>query len=265
VTVLRVHNACASPWGEPLLQNINLVLEEGCILGVIGPNGAGKTSLLSALAADIPLTRGNIQLFNKPLAQWNPIQRARRVAVLPQLSLLNFPYTVEEVIMLGRSPHDTGARQDQIILAEVMQATDTTFLRDRLYTQLSGGEKQRVQLARVFAQVWHQPDDQARLLLLDEPTAALDLAHQQLLITALKNLAGRGCSIAVVVHDFNLLASFADQITALNGGRQIAYGTPGSVLTESVFADVFGVQVHISAHPESGRPLVIAAEARVPQ
>jgi len=258
MTVLQLHSVNAAPWGPALLQDISLQLSAGEILGIIGPNGAGKTSLLHLLTGDIVATGGELSLLGSKLSDWQGRSRAQVVAVLPQLSLLNFPYTVEEVVMLGRTPHSTGNREDRDILREVMQATDTEALRERIYTQLSGGEKQRVQLARVFAQIWRSPADQPRLLLLDEPTAALDLAHQQLIMETLKSLAKNACAIAMVAHDFNLLSAVADQITALCAGRQVATGSPKTVLTQSVFAKVFGVEVTITAHPETGRPLVVS-------
>ena len=160
--------------------------------------------------------------------------------------------------MLGRTPHSGGVRQDNIILQAVMAGTDTTFLQQRIYTQLSGGEKQRVQLARVFAQIWGEDKDQPRLLLLDEPTAALDLAHKQLILDTLRKLAGTGCAIVLVAHDFNLVGAVADQITALSDGQQVAQGSPESVLTPQVFSKIFGVEVSITEHPKTGRPLVIS-------
>lgn len=258
MNVLALQNVNAAPWGPALLHDINLQLDAGEILGIIGPNGAGKTSLLHLLTGDVVATGGELSLLGANMSDWQGRSKAQVVAVLPQLSLLNFPYTVQEVIMLGRTPHATGNRKDREILREVMSATDTGALCERIYTQLSGGEKQRVQLARVFAQIWRSEADQPRLLLLDEPTAALDLAHQQLIMETLKNLAKTACAIVMVAHDFNLVSAVADQITALCAGRQIATGSPQRVLSQSVFAEVFDVEVAITAHPETGRPLVIS-------
>jgi iron complex transport system ATP-binding protein len=258
MNVLRLNKVSTAPWGPALLHEISLELNAGEILGIIGPNGAGKTSLLQALSGDVTPSDGELRLMGTKLSQWKELARARIAAVLPQLSLLNFPYTVEEVIMLGRTPHSSGFREDRKILREVMTATDTTGLQDRIYTQLSGGEKQRVQLARVFAQIWQAADNAPRLLMLDEPTAALDLAHQQLILESLRQLAETGCAIAIVAHDFNLVAAIVDQVTALKDGHQIAQGTPADVFTREMFARVFGVEVIIADHPNSSRPLVIS-------
>ncbi|MFK8050130.1 MAG: heme ABC transporter ATP-binding protein [Halioglobus sp.] len=258
MNVLSLDQVTTAPWGTTLLQNIDLKLDEGEILGIIGPNGAGKTSLLYTLLGDILPTQGSIDLMGKPIDDWKPGARAEVVASLPQFSLLNFPYTVEEVIMLGRTPHGTGLKADRHIIKEVMKATDTARLETRIYTQLSGGEKQRVQIARVFAQIWREEDRKPRLLLLDEPTVALDLAHQQLILQSLKQLSDSGCSIVVVSHDFNLMTVIADKITALRDGVQLAHGLPASVLTESIFDRVFDAEVSITSHPVTKRPVVIS-------
>jgi iron complex transport system ATP-binding protein len=257
MNVIELHQAHAAPWGSPLLSDINLCLTPGSILGVIGPNGAGKSSLLQVLCGAVPLSSGTATLLGKPLARWPARARAQRLAMLPQQSLLSFPFTVQEVILLGRTPHQTGTQADQAIATDVMVATDTLSLQHRLYTQLSGGERQRVQLARVLAQIWHDDQHRGRLLLLDEPTSALDLQHQRLVLDVLKQLARQGCTIALVMHDFNLLGSIADQLLTLHRGQPVAQGTPREVLTKTMFHKVFNVDVTISHHPVSGQPLVV--------
>jgi iron complex transport system ATP-binding protein len=259
VTVLNLQQVSAAPWGKPLLRDIQMTLQSGDIYGVIGPNGAGKSSLLACISGDIPLTGGEIHLGPTPLQQWKPRERARCLAVLPQLSLLNFPYRVEEVVMLGRIPHESGARVDREIVAELLREMDLEHLRGRLYTQLSGGEKQRVQLARVFAQVWRPEGEQPRLLLLDEPTNALDLSHQQQLMQMLERLAGQGCAIVTVLHDLNLLSAVATRLCALRAGEQAAQGTVEEVMTAAVFKQVFEVDVHLATHPGDGRPVVLSS------
>lgn len=257
MALLSVTAACAAPWGEELLEDIEFELTTGCVLGIIGPNGAGKTTLLHLLAGGVSLSRGSVTLGGEPLSAWPRLDKARAVSVLPQNSTLNFPYRVEEVVLLGRTPHSSGVRTDRLVAEDAMQATDTLSLRTRLYTQLSGGEKQRVQLARVLAQIWRTEDSSTRLLLLDEPTNALDLAHQQMIIHTIRRLAEEGCAVVLVVHDFNLAASVADDIIVLDHGRQVSKGTPESVLTEAMFQQVFAVDALIGKHPNSGRPLVI--------
>lgn len=255
---LLLENVSAQPWGNTLLQDISLQLPAGEILGIIGPNGAGKSSLLQVITGDIPISAGHISILGKAATEWKLSPRAQTMAVLPQLSLLNFPYTVEEVIMLGRTPHSSGYTRDRDIVRQVMTATDTSRIKQRIYTQLSGGEKQRVQLARVMAQVWAEESSGDRLLLLDEPTTALDLAHQQLIMRTLGELADTGCGIVIVAHDFNLVAAIADQVCALDEGSQHSYGSPEAVLCPSVFREVFQVEVSVGAHPNTGKPSVFS-------
>lgn len=253
MNVLAINQLLAAPWGWPLLEGINLQLGEGEIVGIIGPNGAGKSSLLAAISGEFNIAQGEINLFDRALTGWCNTERAQIMAMLPQRSQLNFPYTVAEVILLGRIPHNTGVKQDQKILLEVMAATDTFELYDRIYLQLSGGEKQRVQLARVFAQIWPTAG-QPRLLLLDEPSSALDLAHQQLILRSLRALAQTGCSILLVSHDFNLISALSDRVCALAKGKIHSSGRPHQVMTKEVFKAVFNVDVAIGTHPISGRP-----------
>lgn len=262
MTVLDVRGVCASPWGEPLLEQISLQLEAGQVLGIIGPNGAGKSSLLHVLAGGCAITEGYLSLAGRPLQDWSASERARSVSLLMQHASLSFPYTVEQVILLGRTPHSTGRDADREILEQVLTATDTRHLCQRLYTRLSGGERQRVQLARVMAQIWLAQQNQPRVLLLDEPTSALDPAHQQLVIESLRLLAASGVIVIVVMHDINRIASISDQVLVLAQGRVAALGAPLTVFTEALFERVFEVEALITEHPQLGqggrdRPLVI--------
>lgn len=255
--MLRLEQLLAAPWGEPLLEDISLSVAVGEIHGIIGPNGAGKSSLLNCIAGDLPLQSGQILIADRPRAHWHRRQLACRMAVLPQQSSLNFPFQVEQVVAMGRIPHASGAIADREIAEFVMETLDISHLRQRLYTQLSGGEKQRVQLARILAQIHTSGPDIPCLLLLDEPTAALDLAHQQQVMELLRGLASRGVAIVLVVHDFNLLASVADRISVLAAGTLVAQGTPGEVLTEPLFREVFDAEVIVARHPRSGLPMVM--------
>jgi len=256
VSMLQLERACAAPWGAPLLQDLSFTLEAGQILGLAGPNGAGKSSLLKLIAGDISLTTGKLLLDGRARSDWPREQLARRLAYLPQLSLLNFPYTVEEVVHLGRMPHDTGHNRDSEILDQALAATDTIDLRHRLYTQLSGGERQRVQLARVFSQVWDA--NIGGLLMLDEPTTALDLSHQQLILDSVQSLAARGCAVVVAIHDLNLIAGLADTVAVINYGRIVACGKPADIFTEQLFREIFSIDVVIQQHPNRLQPLVIS-------
>ena len=164
---------------------------------------------------------------------------------------------MEEVIRLGRTPHATGAQQDHQIVERCLEASDTLALRRRLYTQLSGGEKQRVQLARVLAQIWRAEDAPGRLLLLDEPTSALDLAHQRLVLKQVRELAADGCGVFMILHDLNLAARYSDRCLLLAQGNQRALGSPQDVLTPNLLGEVFEAPVDVMPHPEDGLPVVL--------
>lgn len=257
MTTLELSQVSAAPWGDELLQDISVSLDAGTVLALAGPNGAGKSTLLQLMAGDIAPDSGELRLRGQHIHEWPAGKRAQCLAVLPQMSLLNFPYTVEEVVLLGRIPHDSGVQKDREVLEQVLQMTDTQGLRNRLYTQLSGGEKQRTQLARIFAQISGGDSLEGKLLLLDEPSSALDLAHQQQVLSAVRQLARRGCAVVLVIHDLNLAASIADLMLVLDRGRQAALGKPEDIFTRELFQQVFNVEVTVSHHPQRHFPMII--------
>ena len=243
--------------GFDLLRNISLEVEAGKVTAIVGPNGAGKSSLLKVLTGDMAPTSGQVQLNHCALAQWPLLHRAQILAVLPQHSLLDFPFTASEVVALGRIPHQTGVIKDTEIVAQALDLVDASYLQKRLYTQMSGGERQRVQLARVLAQIWQPSDHGEQFLILDEPTSAFDLSHQKLTLDIVRQLANRGVGVVMVVHDLNLAARCADNLVVFNGGVIAAQGQPEQVLTESLIKEVFDVEAIIGQHPQTNRPLVI--------
>ncbi len=241
----------------PLLADVQLEVRPGEITTVLGPNGAGKTSLLRVLVGELAPDTGTVTLNGRELRQWPATHKARTLAVLPQHSLLDFPFSAAEVVMLGRTPHDTGVAHDRDIVAQALKSVDGDYLASRLYTQLSGGEKQRVHLARVLAQIWEPAIEGDRFLVLDEPTSSFDLAHQQLTLEVVRSLAAKGVGILMVIHDLNLAARCADQMLLMQCGRIVLSGTPAAVLTPDNIARVFQVQATIGTHPVSATPLVI--------
>ncbi len=242
--------------GAQLVRDVSIAIEPGTVHVVMGPNGAGKTSLLRLLTGEWRPTSGGVSLDGVDLQHIPPAGRARQLAVLPQQSTLNFPFTALEVAMLGRIPHDTGARRDREIVSEALAAVDGTYLAGREYTHLSGGERQRVHLARVLAQIWEE-GGAARYLVLDEPTASFDLAHQQLTLEIVRRLAGRGVGVVMVLHDLNLAARCADRLLLLQCGGIAASGSAIEVLTRDNLRTVFQVEAHIDTHPVAGTPLVV--------
>jgi len=243
--------------GFDLLRNIDLTLESGKVNVLVGPNGAGKSSLLRVLTGEIKPSKGDVRINQQQLNDWSMQDRANFLAVLPQHSDLNFPFTAAEVVGLGRIPHKTGYAKDQAIIAEALALVDASYLQRRLYTQMSGGEKQRVQLARVLAQIWEPSDLGEQFLVLDEPTAAFDLSHQQLTLNIVKQFAARGAGVLMVLHDLNLAARCADNLVVINGGSIEASGAPDEVLTKELIYKVFDVQSVIAKHPVADTPLVI--------
>lgn len=253
--MLRVDALDCGRGGKRILQGVSFELKAGEVLAVLGTNGAGKSTLLASLTGELGLLGGSIVLAGRPLANWPAQERARIMAVLPQSSSLVFPFSVSEVVAMGRLPHATGLQQDQQIIEQAMSATDVMHLRERGYLSLSGGERQRVHLARVLAQIWDAGEQGC--LLLDEPTASLDLAHQQLILQQACKMAERGLAVVVVLHDLNLAARYADRLLLLHQGRVNALGTPWQVLSADRIAEVFGVAVRVEKHPLQDSPLII--------
>lgn len=247
--------------GAPLLDDVALNVAPGDVVAIIGPNGAGKSTLLRALAGDVQPADGTVRLLGRPLHAWPVQEQARRRAVLPQQSTLAFAFTAREVVLLGRVPHSGGAAgpRDVAIAEAALEAVDAGHLADRWYTTLSGGEQQRVHLARVLAQIWEPIDDQPRFLLLDEPTNNLDLAHQHHTLALARRWARQSVGVVVVLHDLNLAAQYADRLVLLYAGRVVAVGTPADVLTPAQIAAVFGLPVQVLAHPSFPGPLVVAS------
>jgi len=239
-----------------VLTDIDLMLKPGEMLGVLGPNGAGKSTLLGALCAELKPTQGQIWLDDQPLTHWTGQQRARRLAVLPQSSTLSFAFKVQEVVAMGRLPHDSGQQRDAEIIQAVLETADALHLQDRNYLALSGGERQRVHLARVLAQIW--PGEGGQTLLLDEPTSMLDPLHQHTTLQAVRGFADRGGAVMVILHDLNLAARYCDRLLLLESGCPFAMGTPDEVLVPDALRAVFGLEVLVQRHPERGHPLIIA-------
>ena len=254
---LSVHNLSLTLSDTPLLNAVNLDVSPGKITTVLGPNGAGKTTLLRVLVGELVPDTGTVSLNGSALRDCTPLQRAKTLAVLPQHSLLNFPFTAAEVVMLGRTPHNTGIAHDREIVVRALQSVDGDYLAERSYTQLSGGEKQRVHLARVLAQIWESSPEGERYLVLDEPTSSFDLAHQQITLEVVRNLAEKGVGVLMVIHDLNLAARCSDQMVLMQCGKIVISGTPQEVLQRDTIARVFKVEASIGVHPLSGTPLVI--------
>lgn len=254
---LHASGLCLRRGDRLLLDAVSLQVTPGELHCVVGPNGAGKSTLLSLLAGDRAPDAGSIRYGDQALAQLSLPQRARMRAALPQRDLLSFAFHAEEVVRLGRMPsrRHSAAREDEIV-EQAMRATAAWALRDRDYTTLSGGERARVQLARVLSQIWSAEDADTRILLLDEPTASLDIAHQHQCLQQIRAFARTGVAVVVVLHDLNLAMAYADRITVLDRGRVAASGTPIESLTGPLLAEVYGIGVDILRAPGLAHPVI---------
>ncbi|MFB6877561.1 heme ABC transporter ATP-binding protein [Streptomyces sp. NPDC056323] len=237
---------------RPVLDSIDLTARAGEVLALVGPNGAGKSTLLAALAADLPAEQGEVRIDGCPVTDWSPAELALRRAVLPQSAALSFPFPVADVVRMGRAPWAGTERadEDDPAVASAMAATEVTEFAERPFSALSGGERARVALARVLAQ-------RAPLLLLDEPTAALDLRHQELVLRICRERAAAGDAVVVVLHDLGLAAAYADRAAVLHGGRIAVVGPPAGVFTGELLGEVYRQPVEVFPHPRTGAPLVV--------
>lgn len=240
IAVLRLDAVGVALDGRPVLDGVTLDVRPGEVLALVGPNGAGKSTLLAVLSGERVPTSGAATLDGTPIAGYNPLELARRRAVLTQENSLSFPFLVRQVLEMGRSPWARTARleDDDRALAEAAERADVAHLLGRRFTELSGGERARVSLARVLAQ-------DAGIVLLDEPTAALDLRHQEDVLGIARELAAGGRAVVIVLHDLSLAGAVADRVALLAEGRLASIGTPHEVLTAEAVSRVYGVDVEV--------------------
>lgn len=234
--------------GRAILTGVDLTLAGGSVVALVGPNGAGKSTLLRVLSGDVTPAAGEVRFYGRRLAEFSARELAGRRAVLPQRSGVQFAFTAREVVELGRGV-STGVG-DAALVARAMGETDTLDVAGASFPELSGGEQARVMLARVLAQ-------DTPVLLLDEPTSSLDLAHQQSILEVARRWAGAGALVVVVLHDLNLASCYADRVVVIDNGEVVADGAPWAVLTEALVEDVFACPVRVVHHPTRDCPLVI--------
>jgi iron complex transport system ATP-binding protein len=251
-TLLTVRGAGVRIGAATLLDGVDLDVRTGEILVVVGPNGAGKSTLLSVLSGDRTPDTGTVAWEGEPLASVRPRELARRRAVLLQENHVSFPFRVVDVVRMGRAPWEgtPSADSDDVVVAAALEAADVRHLAERRYPTLSGGEKARASLARVLAQ-------EPRLLLLDEPTAALDVRHQTRVLAQARRHADAGGAVVVVLHDLPLAAAWADRVVVVARGQVAADGPPADVLTSELLTDVYDHPVDVLSHPVTGALLVL--------
>jgi iron complex transport system ATP-binding protein len=237
-----------------LLDGVSLAVERGEVLVLVGPNGAGKSTLLKVLSGDLRPSEGGVFLDGVPLRSFSARALALRRAVLPQQTILQFAFSARDVVLMGRSPHlgfaGVEREEDHDVVDRCMAETDTTALAWRAYPTLSGGEQQRVSLARVLAQ-------ETPVLLLDEPTTSLDVRHQEMVMETARTLARHGAAALAVLHDLNLAAASADRVAVLRQGRLAALGTPWQAFTAPLLSEVFDHPMSVMRHPVRDCPLIV--------
>ena len=249
---LSYHNLAVRFGQHQALHPVTGTLPKGKLIAVIGPNGAGKSSLVRALAGLIP-SHGEVSIFGKALSTMSLSERARTIAFLPQGTQVYWPLPVRDIVALGRFPHgvsDPGrmTKAHAGIVEDAMVRTEINHLADRRITELSGGEKARVSLARVLAV-------KAPIIIVDEPTAALDPHYQIDILSRLKTEADTGALVISVMHDLALVARFADHVIVLNEGKAIAEGDVATTMTPAIMQAVFRISLYMAEH--EGRPLIV--------
>lgn len=244
---IRLQKVTFAYQNKPVLKHLDLEISTGEFVGIIGPNGVGKSTLLKIMAALYSPTQGCYYLYGQRLKNWKRKEIAREIGYVPQNVELTFPFTVRQVIEMGRYPYFTGIigsdTQGQVFVEKAIELTDLQGLENRLFPSLSGGEKQRVIIASVLAQ-------NTSIMLLDEPTASLDLKHQIAILKLLKNLVTtENKTVVLVTHEINLAAQFCDRLYLLHQGQIVKEGRPDDVLQFNLIQEVYGVNVYIDINP----------------
>lgn len=252
-TALVAEGLCCQLGGRQVLDEVRLQVQPGEVLALIGPNGAGKTTLLRALSRLLRPLGGTVSLEGQDIWHMRPRPVAQRMALAPQSAEL-WPLTIEQFVGLGRAPHRGWLMplnaEDHAVVRAALERTGLIELRERQVTELSGGEQRRAILARALAQ-------QPRILLLDEPTAALDLKYQAAILGMVRQLAHRdGLAVVITLHDLNQAAGVADRLALLARGRVMAIGAPDDVLTAELISATYDVPVVVCRHPLDGTPLI---------
>ncbi|RQP15429.1 MAG: heme ABC transporter ATP-binding protein [Parapedobacter sp.] len=254
--MIEVRNIHYAVGAAKLVENISFDVQPGEMLAVIGANGAGKSTLLKLLCKEISPTKGDIYIRKRPIETYKLDALAKFRAVLAQINTLSISFKVHELVMMGRYPHfvHKPTEDDLRIVKTAMEETGITEFANRDYNTLSGGEQQRVQLARVIAQIYDQPKG---LLFLDEPTNGLDLLYQQQILSLARGLANRGYCVISILHDINFASRYADKVMILKKGKRVAFGKPQEVITCENIHEAFNIQVRLFHDDEFKCPLVI--------
>jgi len=254
--MLKAEHLSVSVRQREILHRVSIQLSPGTFTAVVGPNGAGKSTLLRVLSHELPAQSGSVRINGNPLESYQPRALSQVRAVLPQQTQVQFAFTVEQIVLLGRHAHNATRHENAAIAEEVMLLTGTDRLRRRIYHTLSGGERQRVQLARVLAQVWEQTVF-PRYLLLDEPTASLDIAQQDVIFSVARAACARNIGVMAIIHDLNLAVQYADNMLFMRDGRTVASGPAANVFIRENIEETFGCQVALYHLADREHPFMV--------
>tara|TARA_Y100001970_G_scaffold39013_1_gene48015 strand:- start:3505 stop:4290 length:786 start_codon:yes stop_codon:yes gene_type:complete len=240
-----------------ILDDISLHVESGDMVSIIGPNGSGKTTMLKAISNEISITDGEINFINKNISDWDLNDFANKKAVLSQSNNLVFPFSVIDIVKMGRFPLKNKGNQieENNLCKKILNIFDLDDYVNQNYITLSGGEKQRVQLARVIAQIWSD-DYSKKILILDEPTSYLDIKHQHLLFQFLKELNKKGLTIIMVLHDLNHALLNSNKIVVLKDSKLISFGETKNIITEELIKKVFEIDLKLINYKGSDTPII---------
>jgi iron complex transport system ATP-binding protein len=266
VTLLQTQKASLLRGARALVSDVDLRIAAGELVVIVGPNGAGKTSLLKLLTGEIPASSGRVSFDGIEIGQWPAWRLASRRCVMAQAQALAFPFSVVDVVRVGVDgigrPLD--ARTTEALLVAALTRADVAHLAARDYQTLSGGEQQRVQFARVLAQLAAGARVAGeQVLFLDEPIASLDLCHQFSVMDTAAELAREGVAVVAVLHDLNLAATYADRLAVMRAGRIVADGPPIDIVDESLLREVFEVSIRVQYTPENAIPCVLPQARRL--
>ena len=255
--MIHAHDVSIVRSGRKLLDAVSLRVKPGCVTAIIGPNGAGKSTLLKILSGEMLPDGGTVRYNDREAAQYQPRDLARLRAVLPQSSVLSFPFTALEIVRMGAVAQGSTSPVEQARRA--LARVGMTGFEGRSYPLLSGGEQQRVQFARALAQVPHAVDKAAgpRALLLDEPTSSLDIGHQISVLEVARDFARAGGVVLAILHDLNLAAEFADHLVVMSHGRIVAEGPSAETIRDHTIADVYGIAGAVGRVPQAHIPYVL--------
>jgi iron complex transport system ATP-binding protein len=256
--MITARNLTVSLSGKTIVHGVSLDAKAGQLTAIVGPNGSGKTTTMKAIAGELP-SKGEITINGHALGGLEPWQLAVKRAVLPQAATIAFPFTVREIVRLGLTVGpNRHADRIEAITSDALAAVDLSGFAGRFYQELSGGEQQRVQLARVLSQIWEPIlDGEPCFLMLDEPVSALDIRHQLTIMQLARRYCEGGGGVIAVMHDLNLTAMFADHMVMMKNGRIERWGAPADVMTDDAMEAVFGCRMRINGVPAVGVPFVL--------